>query len=331
MCKDPEVVDSMVGFRLRSWDLNPERAARDNPIIRGEYAQDPVQAALEFEGVRHSGQYSFLDKDEVIRAFRGSSKIKVVRDVAAGDGLVRMQATVAKSDGVSTYLHLDPAVKRDAYGLAFGHKETSPDGEPIVVIDGLVAWEPEPGIQVSITNVQSVIYEINRQRPLTKVTSDHAHSPETIQRLKANGINAESIFFSRSIQLDMYDCLRKLLHENRIIFPRMSEYTALLKDELIHLQLINANKVDHKPDKSKDLADCVAAICWQLIGNTHSEWAGSRKLGVPKAATAVFSSTVEDEFSNTRSGFKKEVLATRQRWGGFKSSGGESRFSSDSW
>lgn len=468
MCKDPEVVDSMVGFRLRSWDLNPERAARESPVIRGEYAQDPIQAALEFEGVRHSGQYSFLDKDEVIRAFRGSSKIKVVRDTAAGDGLVRMQATVTESNGVSTYLHLDPAVKRDAYGLAFGHKESSADGEPLVVIDGLVAWEPEPGVQVSITNVQSVIYEINRMRPLTKVTSDHAHSPETIQRLKANGINAESIFFSRAIQLDMYDCLRKLLHENRIVFPRLSEYTALLKDELVHLQLINGNKIDHKPDKclvgetriplldgthrkiselvgkevwvysckpdgtlvpgrakgrktmevtelldvgldngfvirctpdhpfmlrtgnyvaaqdlepdktelmcsgklvklvfvipvllskpvavydlsvdlwdnfavtagvivhnSKDLADCVAAICWQLIGNTHSDWAGSRKLAVVKGVVpTVFSPAAEDEFSNTRSGFKKELLGTRQRWGGFNSLNGGSRFSSDSW
>jgi hypothetical protein len=81
---------------------------------------------------------------------------------------------------------------------------------------------------------------------------------------------------------------------------------------------------------SKDLADCVAAICWQLVGNTHADWSSSRKLAVPKPA-AIFSPTVEDDFSSTRGNFKREVLGTRQRWGSFSGSGGGSRFSLDTW
>lgn len=249
LSKKLEVCESFASFRLRSWDLNPVLAARDSPIVASEYARNARQAALEFEGVRHTGENAFFDEKEVDRAFRGLSCLHAARCESKNDGLVRLEIKSIEDSDVRTYMHLDPAVKRDAYAMAFGHLQTRIGEEPVVIVDGLLCWEPDPHNQVSITNVQNVIYDIHKHRHIYKVTADHQHSPETMERLRASGLDASTVYFSRSIQLEMYDCLRKLLHEDRIYFPRNSAWSLKLKDELINLQLINAVKIDHRPDK----------------------------------------------------------------------------------
>lgn len=255
-----------MGYRLRSWDLNPKHAARDNPIIKAEYDLDPRKAALEFEGVRFNKIYSFFDDLEVNRAFTGYSQIKVTPDECTDDQLVRLKVISIKSFTGKTYAHLDPAFVTDAYAIAFGHTEG--DGEERkVIIDGLLAWQPSIGEQVSISNVYQVIYQLHNQRPLSKVTSDH-YNPETIQRLKLNGLNASTINFSRSKQLEIYDLFRKLLHEDRVQLPKDSPWSSLLKDELLGIQLKKSTKIDHRKDGSKDLADAVTAVTWNLMSST---------------------------------------------------------------
>jgi intein/homing endonuclease len=235
-----------VGYRLRSWDLNPKHAARDNPIIKAEYDLDPRKAALEFEGVRFNKIYSFFDDLEVSRAFTGYSQIKVTPDENTDDQLVRLKVISIKSFTGKTYAHLDPAFVTDAYAIAFGHTEG--DGEERrIIIDGLLAWQPGIGQQVSISNVYQVIYQIHNQRPLSKITSDH-YNPETIQRLKLNGMNASTITFSRSKQLEIYDLFRKLLHEDRVQLPKDSPWSSLLKEELLGIQLRKNSKIDHRKD-----------------------------------------------------------------------------------
>lgn len=330
-CKDVTVRTSFIGFRLRSWDLNPKHASRDHPLVRAEYASNAYEAALEFEGIRYSSQNAFLDPMEVRNAFRGGCALDGVTSDSSSDELVKINLTKLHDGHHPVYIHLDPAVKRDAYGLAMGHAERNEEGETIVIIDGLIAWEPTETKQVSITNVQSAIYEIHRRRVITKVTSDHQHSPETIQRLRANGINAESIYFSRSIQMEMYDCLRKLLHEKRIVFPRTGNFSPMLQDELVNLLLIQGDKITHRPDKSKDLADCVAAIAWHIIGKQTSGWTSSASLVIPKKTTAgavTFSDSFNESFLTNRSSYRKEVLKEKVSWDTFFTTGQNSRFSS---
>jgi hypothetical protein len=181
----------------------------------------------------------------------------------------------------------------------------------------LLSWEPDAQNQVSITNVQSVIYDIHRHRHIYKVTADHQHSPETMERLRASGLDATTVYFSRSIQLEMYDCLRKLLHEDRIYFPRNSAWSLKLKDELINLQLINGVKIDHRPDKSKDLSDCVAAIAWQLVGTAQSNWLTSKELSIKipaKPAPPAYKMMNSDNFSDAHREISQLTRSKRSKW-----------------
>lgn len=257
---------SWIGFRLRTWDLNPVMT-RDNPIIASEYNLNPASAKLEFEGDRSSNSFGFFSEIEMLNAFIGTTKAQI-EPVHNGDkDLVKLRiGDIEPAGGVQTYMHLDPAFVHDAYGLAFGHGETR-NGEKIVVIDGLAAWEPDGGSVVSIMNVYDIIFTINRVRPIYKVTTDHAQQHETIQRLRMQGITASSRFWSNRVQVEIYDFTRKLFHEKRIILPKNSPWTPLLKSEMmgiIHDK--EKNKILHSSDSSKDIIDCVASVAWEIAG-----------------------------------------------------------------
>lgn len=258
--------DSWIGFRFRTWDVNP-KMDRDNPIIAAEYNLDAAHAKLEFEGDRSANAYSFFHETEVHRAFRGRVECDIQR-VDYGDDLIRLKVNSVVPATYLTYMHLDPAVVRDAYAMAFGHGTTDSDGRKVVVIDGLAAWEPKPGQAVSLLNVYDIIYGVHTQRPLYKVTTDHAQQAETIQRLRMNGLNASSIFFSNRMQVEIYDATRKLLHENRLILPKDSPWTNLLKLEMMTVQYDQQKgKIYHNADSSKDLIDCVCSVVWHIAGN----------------------------------------------------------------
>ncbi len=259
--------DSWIGFRFRTWDINP-KMDRDNPIIAAEYNLDAARAKLEFEGDRSANAYSFFSESEVHRAFRGRVRCDIQVMPSLGDGLVRLEVKSVDTYSGLTYMHLDPAVVRDAYAMCFGHGETNKDGQKIVVIDGLAAWEPKPGEVVSLLNVYDIIYSIHAQRPLHKVTTDHAQQAETIQRLRMNGLNASSLFFSNRLQVEIYDATRKMLHEDRLILPKDSPWSNLLRHEMMTIQYDRQKgKIYHNPDSSKDVLDTLASVVWHIAGN----------------------------------------------------------------
>lgn len=292
-----------LGIRAKSWDLNPIHAARDNPVIASEYIRDPIAAALEFEGVRPAAVDAFLNATEVKAAFKGRSCLSAKKYVEeeAGFKLVKVQLSDIDFYSGNTVGHIDPGVETDAYAAAFGHNEFDDLNRQIVVIDALLAWEPTHDTQVSMTDVYEAILTVNRRRPISKLTADHYNSMETIQRLRREGIMAEVLYFSNNTQLAMYDLVRMLLHEQRLILPYDSPWTPLALSELCKVQLIRKAKIDHPPQGSKDLADAIAAVCWNLASRVMRD-------SVTKATTI------------TTTSFKTNAVAApafqtaRQRW-----------------
>jgi hypothetical protein len=236
-----------IAYRLMSWQLNPEYAARDNPIIASMYNSNRKMAELLFEGIRSSNANAFLDALEVKRSFRLMSNAFIREISGEADSLIKLHVMQIEPYKGYTVMHLDPAVSKDAYALAYGHLELM-DGQSCVCIDGIAAWIPSPGKNVSIVNVQHVVYQIHSQRPLSLISSDPKESSETLQRFKANGIPVEVINFTNQKQVAMYDAVRKLLHEDRLILPKNSPWTERLKDELIRLRFIDNKKIDHPPN-----------------------------------------------------------------------------------
>lgn len=257
-----------VGFKLVSWDLNTT-INKDNPIVAHEYAENPDKAALEYEGIRPAAVDAFLDIYQIKKAIIGNSVLKVQPYVSTEKevSLVKLSIDSIERRNISdTILHIDPAIRADTYALAFGHSEFNEDNEQIVIIDGILAWQPGVKQEVSISNVGAIIRAINVHRPLAKVTADHYNSAETIQRLRQDGILAEIVYFSNRQQLMMYTRLKTLLAENKLILPKDSPWSDLMYKELSQVQLINNRKIDHPSDNngSKDIADAIASVAYEL-------------------------------------------------------------------
>lgn len=302
-----------LGFRLRSWDLNPVHAARDNPVIQAEYHLDPRKAALEFEGVRFNNMSSFFKDEEITRAFRGNSCIHVSSDVGE-DKLVRLTLHKVLPTSLFSCMHIDPAFITDSFAVAFGHREIIKK-ERYAIIDGILVWDNSPEQTVGITNVYNCIYQIHSHRPLSKITSDH-YNPETVQHLRNTGLNASVINFTQARQLELYDFFRKMLHENRVILPVDSIWSTKLKNELYGINLIKNRKIDHRKDGSKDISDAVVSVVWHLMSDFSSpELPSTNSIGnfVPPNPNPNFSDS-DLTFSNSSKDFTKQIRRSYRRW-----------------
>jgi hypothetical protein len=297
--KVAEDESSFIGFRLKSWDINPKHAARDNPVVRSEYSLNPLKAALEFEGKRITPQTRFLNPDSIRLSFRGRSKVTYSDEEPKG-GLIKKRIKQVTESDTPSIAHIDPAVVRDAYSLVVGHAERNEEGLRVVTIDVLMAWQPDPGYQVSISNVQECLFDIHQHRPIFKVTSDHHQNAETIQRIRQWGINAEAKFFGGKFQLMIYEQLQTMLNEGRVILPKDSPVKELAKDELNQLELINNTRIDHPKNGSKDLADGIASVVWHLTGDENSD-------DIPRVVSA---SSVKSEDQPDNKNFDPSLLGS---------------------
>lgn len=283
LVEDTKHNPAALGTRLRSWDLNPIHAARENPVVSAEFnSTDPERvkrAYIEFEGIRPTVMDAFFDPEQVESCFKGEVRVHATPELIEEHSLQLsiLNITHAEQAVYKSVAHIDSSVVKDAYAYASAHNEfdlSKPQAldKPIVVVDALLLWEPRAGSQVHMANVRGNISYLHSLRPLRKLTADHhAAAFETIQELNRKGVNAEAVYFSNSQQVAMYNLVRQLMKESRLILPIDSLWTPLLKRELKRLQLINGRKVDHKsgPNESKDLADAIAGVCWTLIKEAY--------------------------------------------------------------
>lgn len=266
--EDGQFTPRTLTFSLCSWDLNPDKASRSNPVIVADYNSNPTMAALEYENIRPSVHNSFIPPAEIQQLERRPANIslKAVERNINGTLYHSIECQAELDDSVC-FIHLDPSLGKDGYALAAGHCEWNEQEQRIVVIDGLALWQSTPGIPIYLADVENVIKTIYHSRPVGLVSTDHyGAGAETIQRLKTQGIRCETIFFSNRQQLQMYELLRQLIHQKRLVLPGDSPWYGTLVRELGRLQLVKGNKIDHPPgpNESKDLADAVAGVCWQL-------------------------------------------------------------------
>lgn len=320
--KDAKGAKGWIGFRLRSWDVNPIFAARDNPVIDSMYIRDRNMAQLLFEGIRTSGINSYFEPDSIKASFNLMSGLYARELPISDDKLIRLQIDEIDEFNGQTIMHIDPSITGDAYGMAYGHSYMM-EGKLHVNIDGILAWIPRAGCSISIINVQNAIYNIHLHRPLQRVTTDGHDSSETIQRLRLAGIASDKIVFSTATQLAMYDTVRKLAAEGRLHLPKNSPWTERLKDELLGLQYTKTPngtvRVDHIPGSgSKDIADCVAAVCWQLARDSFDNTIDNRTklsfLRSKKNSEALITTEEENGFDGRQ--FMSDVRSRKKGWGG---------------
>ena len=181
------------------------------------------------------------------------------------DELGRFKDWFKATDSEPRYIHIDLGYKKDACGLAMGrfdgYDEVDGERRPKVYIDLMLQIKPSETAkgEVVFEDVRRIVYDLKRRGfNISLVTFDGFQSVDSIQILKTHSINAEVLSVDRDTKA--YETLKELLHTQRIDFYR---YEPFMK-EYKRLELVKGKKVDHPLGGSKDVADAVAGVCYNV-------------------------------------------------------------------
>lgn len=226
------------------FDRNPEKALRDIAAVP-TFAHQPFFAYPEKieENANHNREvlkitndYPFYPKD-----FRSGHNLPCV-------------------------IHIDLGLNKeggDKTGFAIGHSKgyIVNDGVrvPEIGIDLMEQIKAPPGGEILISDVRKRIYELKeRGFNIVKVTFDGFQSTETMQNLNKAGIKSEILSVDKNTAA--YEALKDCIYHGRLDYPPHPVFI----EECQYLE-IYGDKIDHQPERSKDLADAVAGVVYNIV------------------------------------------------------------------
>ena len=239
--------DSALCLITPTWEVNPnltfEQLLEENKGNIDEFWRDfgckpSVASVLEFpNGVRLEGENKAMINDMVDHSY------------------LRVMA-------------IDPAVKHDAFGLAFGY--INENGE--VIVDGAYRFtKKHDQPYINSLEIKEYIKDIVYRYNIVAVVFDTWMYPELIQWMHDElGLTIQQ----HIVKKQDYDRIKELMEQDMI---KICEYD-VLREEFEALLVINEKRVDHPVNGSKDVADCVANVVWYL---TNDEFKVPSKLGSP--------------------------------------------------
>ena len=171
--------------------------------------------------------------------------------------------------------HIDLGLTRDACGIAVGHLagqkmiERIVDGVkttelmPQVAIDFALRIVPPRGGEIEFARIREFLVMLrDKGLPIEYVTMDGFQSADSRQILRNLGFKVEY----RSVEkIDPYRSLRDAIYDERLLLAR-NDFAA---NELASLEYVMTNngteKVDHRPNGSKDVADAICGVSSFLL------------------------------------------------------------------
>lgn len=161
-------------------------------------------------------------------------------------------------------LAIDPAVRNDAFGIAFGYI----DEDNNIVVDGayrFVRHDKQPFI--SPKEIKAYLEDIIRRYNIVAVVFDTWMYPELIEWMSEDlGL----ITVQHIVKKEDYDRVKELMENEQL---KICEYDVLMK-EMKSLLVVSEKRVDHPYDGSKDVADCVANVVWFLTSEKYGQQMG---------------------------------------------------------
>lgn len=150
-------------------------------------------------------------------------------------------------------LAIDPAVRNDSFGVATGY--ISPDNK--IIVDGVTRFTREhdkPYISPSLIR-EYLEHKIHTLGIIT-VIFDTWMYPELIEFLDNMGVTP----VQHIVRKEDYDRWKELDAAGQVEVV----WDEVLEHETENLVIVSEKKVDHPPQGSKDVADCVANVIWYL-------------------------------------------------------------------
>ncbi|MET4190701.1 MULTISPECIES: hypothetical protein [unclassified Bradyrhizobium] len=175
--------------------------------------------------------------------------------------------------------HIDMGLTRDACGIAIGHiagqklierfdpvtKLKISELKPIVGFDCILRCIPPPNGEIEFAHIREFLIMMRDQfgLPIEYVTFDGFQSVDSRQILRTKGFKADYLSVE---QIDPYRSLRDSMYDRAMYLPRLQ----FLANELAGLEYVRSqgtkpDKVDHRSNGTKDVADAVCGVTSFLL------------------------------------------------------------------
>ena len=170
-----------------------------------------------------------------------------------------IEKTLDKSKKI--FIRFDIGVKIDKTGMAIGYFKdyVYPDLNNINYkeiqyhVPIVAAISRKTGQSTVINKLEEFVIELSKEYEIGGVSCDQYQSTQLLQDLEILGI--ETMYISVDRTNNEYNYLKNCIYNNNIKLPK----NKMLEDELLNLQLYG-NKVEHLPNKSKDMADALSGL-----------------------------------------------------------------------
>jgi len=298
-------ISNMLGFWLPEWEMRREKYKMYWDSGREYYffyqnLKIPIEHKAKFD--KNPGGF-LRDKGSVIgytkgKYYRMPWKIKECFEQAHNEGYKNPETSrgqfiddFKQTDGHRYYMHGDPSLNHDSYGIALGHK----DGDNII-IDLMHRIFPQgSNAEIDDDEVKKYMDDILLCFPgVELITYDTWAAQSVRQSLQKKGKIVENLY----IKKPQHDLLKEITYSKKLKCYRHEK----LEEEMRSLEQ-DGDSIDHPDEEgaSKDCADAVAGVVWHCI----------HKDSGPEAAGAVRSESEEEEEGRLQIGFK--TLTTRGR------------------
>jgi hypothetical protein len=287
--------DSIFLYQLRLWDVKPDNysdrrfsvfTGDDNRPPRvlghGESTLDdltdevPIEFKPDFErdidaAIRDicgrptlSVRPFFRNKERVLAAFTRKSILSRNSVDFAAQTLKFMPRRIEKPELIR-WGHIDLALTRDSAGIAIGYcsdfVEVKGEWKPKIEIEVVLEVLPPKQGEIDYAKIRSLLYKLrDAGMNIRFVSYDGYQSADSRQILQRQHFTTGVVSMDKTTE--PYEYLRDAIYDGRVSLPTHEK----LQGELLKLEFdARKQKVDHpKINGSKDLADCVAGVVYQL-------------------------------------------------------------------
>ena len=231
-------VDSMLAYRLPTWEINPFISFED---LASEREKDPASFWRDYGANPEAAaeKIYFREPERIKKVMILQNKLELLHQGILTDTMINRN--------FEYIIAIDPALKNDAFGISIGHLENSE-----VVIDGSFRFKPGHGFELSPLEVKTFLLKIISAFKPSVLLTDVWYFPETLEAVKDAGVSV----VTHIVKKTDYDLLKERIYTNTIKLPRYN----ILYEELANLQVVNPKRVDHTHSGSKDVSDTVANI-----------------------------------------------------------------------
>lgn len=261
-------------------------------LYLGAFRTNPVKALRDLAGIPPASEAPFISLTDRIMSARErwiedefgdpADMASVEPPVSDSPDRPALHPNLLAVDSIPRAVHVDQAFsgqqESDAAGIAMGHisRMVEQDGElkPYIHFDMLLRMKAPPGGEIMLQDLRQVLYTLRDDRgfKINSVTFDSFQSQSSVQILRKRRFKTDIL----SVDKDKmpYEDLRDAIYEERIGFPPYMTYVNFGDTERVEIAVKELSeltdtgmKIDHPASGSKDVADCMAAVVYTLIGD----------------------------------------------------------------